>query len=176
MNLPENHYLYVIALGSNMRDRFLGPPSIILKHAINALEMEDIDVFCVSKIITSRAIGPSQRQFSNAAAIVATDLLPDDLLVRLHQVERHFGRRKMGQKWRARPLDLDIILWSGGIWESRHPMLAIPHFSMTSRHFVLKPASEIAGSWRDPLSNLKIRHLLYQFIRPKRLDPDAAPY
>ncbi|WP_374542108.1 2-amino-4-hydroxy-6-hydroxymethyldihydropteridine diphosphokinase [Sphingorhabdus sp.] len=153
-----------------------GRPHRILLQAINALEMEDIDVFSRSRIIETAPLGPSQRRYANAAALIATALEPVALLERLGCIERHFGRKSSGQRWRARPLDLDIILWSGGVWESAAPDLAIPHPAFRDRAFVLAPAVEIAADLRDPLSGLTLRQLFHRLNRPKPLDRPRAPH
>jgi 2-amino-4-hydroxy-6-hydroxymethyldihydropteridine diphosphokinase len=168
--LNSTEHLYLIGLGSNQHNRSLGAPAEILNHAIAALEMHDTNVFSHSHIIRSRPIGPSKREFANAAAIIASPLSPDKLLQRLKEVEAHFGRKYRGQRWQSRSLDLDIILWSGGIWIGSSPALAIPHPQMQLRRFVLQPACEIAPNWRDPLSGHTLKQLLYRQKRPKRLD------
>jgi 2-amino-4-hydroxy-6-hydroxymethyldihydropteridine diphosphokinase len=138
--------------------------------------MADIDVFAQSRIIESAPLGPSRRRYANAAVLIATALEPGDLLERLHDIERHFGRDRSGQRWRARPLDLDIILWSGGLWESAAPDLAIPHPAFRNRAFVLAPAAEIAPALRDPISGLTLRQLFHRLNRPKPLDRSASPH
>ncbi len=163
-------HLYLIALGSNQRHPVIGAPIRVLAEAFDALEMEDIDVFATSNIVGSKPIGASGRQYANAAAILASDLMPAELLIRLKTIERHFGRRIQGQKWRSRVLDLDIILWSGGIWSSNLPALSIPHIHMRERPFVLGPASEIAADMRDPISGLQLKHLNHRLNQAKPLD------
>ncbi len=143
----------------------------MLREVITALEMPDVDVFAQSPVIASGAIGPSQRTYANAASIVATALDPPALLERLHEIEAHFGRDRRGQRWRARVLDLDIILWSGGIWADN--AVNIPHPAMRARSFVLTPAAMIAPCWRDPVSGLTIRQLQCRLARPKPLDGDG---
>ena len=132
--------------------------------------MDDIDVFAHSAIIQSSPMGPSSRRFANAAAVIATQLDPPALLARLHEIESHFGRVRRGQNWRARVLDLDILLWSGGMWADSNPALSIPHPGLRSRGFVLTPAAMVAPDWRDPMTGLTIRHLQSRFNRPKALD------
>jgi 2-amino-4-hydroxy-6-hydroxymethyldihydropteridine diphosphokinase len=148
----------------------LGSPARILAGAITALEMPDIDVFAHSAVISSAPVGPSQRTYANAAAVIASPLDPPSLLARLHEIEAHFGRERRGQRWRARVLDLDIILWSGGIWAEDWPALSIPHPAMRTRGFVLGPAAMIAPHWRDPVTGLTVRQLQSRFTRPKPLD------
>jgi 2-amino-4-hydroxy-6-hydroxymethyldihydropteridine diphosphokinase len=137
--------------------------------------MPSIDVFARSAIISSRPIGPSARRYANAAAIIASPFEPDEMLVQLQMIEQHFGRLRRGQNWRSRTLDLDILLWSGGIWCSDSPPLAIPHPHMHLRNFVLNPAASIAGNWRHPISGNTIKHLVKRINRAMPLDPMPRP-
>jgi 2-amino-4-hydroxy-6-hydroxymethyldihydropteridine diphosphokinase len=137
---------YIIALGSNRRHPRHGAPAHVLAAA-----MAQLDPVARSRIITSRPIGPSQRAYANAAILIESDLLPPAMLTRLKAIERDFGRRVGGQRWAARVLDLDIILWSGGIWADQ--TLIIPHLAYGQRAFVLGPLCEIAAHWRDPLTH-----------------------
>lgn len=149
---------YAIALGSNRRGRH-GSPEREVRAAI-AL----IAPMAVSPLLVSDPIGPSSRRFANAVAIVASDLPPDALLARLEAIERDFGRRR-GQRWAARVIDLDIILWSGGAWAS--PGLIVPHSRYRERRFVLAPLAAVAPDWRDPVSGLTPRHLLARLAKPR---------
>lgn len=168
--------LYLLGLGSNQRHPVIGNPERIIGQALDALEMDDIDLFTHSPIIASAPIGPSRRRYANAAAIVATALSPSELLDRLQHIEAHFGRERRGQRWRARTLDLDILLWSGGMWMESDASLAIPHPHLRHRPFVLDPASMIAGNWRDPLTGLALKQLAARLKRPKRVDPDDVAH
>lgn len=132
--------------------------------------MDDIDVFAQSTVVESAPIGPSRRRYANAAVLVSSTLKPPDLLLRLHEIEAHFGRIRRGRHWQARTLDLDIILWSGGIWADSDPELIIPHPEMRSRDFVLTPAAMIAPCWRDPVTGRTLRQLQSRLTRPKPLD------
>ena len=148
---------YIVALGSNMRLSGVGGPRAVLAAAIEALADRELDVLAVSPIIDSEPVGPSQRRYANAALLVASPHSPPDMLALLQAVERDFGRKRRGQRWRARTLDLDIVLWSGGIWVA--PGLAIPHPAFRQRPFVLQPIAHIAPRWRDPLTGLTLRQL-----------------
>ena len=110
-----------------------------------------------SPLIASRPVGPSARTYCNGALLIGTDLEPLDLLRELKNVERAFGRRPGGQRWRARVLDLDIVLWSGGTFAG--PGLVIPHPRFRERDFVLTPVAAIAGGWRDPVSRRTVSQL-----------------
>ena len=156
---------YIIALGSNRRHGRYGAPAQIIDAALSAIALP---LIAVSRTIPSRPIGPSSRTYANAAAVIETDLSPPALLAHLKAVERGFGRRA-GQIWAARVIDLDIILWSDGVWASK--TLCIPHIEFRQRPFVLGPMVEIAPDWRDPLSNLTVRHIAPRLRKPQVVDP-----
>jgi 2-amino-4-hydroxy-6-hydroxymethyldihydropteridine diphosphokinase len=139
----------------------------VLAAAVAALEARGLTVEAVSPVIDSAPLGPSRRHYANAAAIIATDRVPEVLLDALQAVETAFGRRRRGQRWGARVLDLDLILWSGGVWASKR--LTIPHREFRRRAFVLAPAAAIAPAWRDPLTGRTLRHLAARLTRPRPL-------
>ena len=158
---------YLVALGSNVGHARHGPPERVLRAALAGMEQEGMDVQIASPIIGTAPIGPSLRRYANGAAIVSSELDPPAMLARLKRIERAFGRRPGGQRWRARVLDLDIVLWSGGCWAS--PGLTIPHPLFRGRRFVLEPASAIAPDWRDPVTGLTLRQLFARLTRPRPL-------
>lgn len=165
--------LYAIGLGSNRRHARHGDPRQVLLAALATLESDDIEPVDVSPIITSEPIGPSRRRYANAVALVASSLEPPEMLERIQQIEAAFGRRT-GQRWSARTLDLDILLWSSGVWSDAD--LTIPHPAMMQRAFVLGPLRAIAPDWRHPLSARTIRQLATRLIRPKPVDRGAEAH
>lgn len=159
MSLPSDvPFRYAIAVGSNRRGRY-GRPSSTAAAALKAIG----GVVALSPVLTTRPIGPSIRQFVNQVAIIASVESPPALLRRIKQVERAFGRRR-GQRWGARVVDLDIILWSRGAWVSAG--LVVPHAAFRDRRFVLQPLKTVAGQWRDPVTGLTIRQLERRLIKP----------
>lgn len=156
---------YLIALGSNIRHAHHGDPRKVLAAALDSLGRAGLPVISASPAISSAPVGPSQRRYANCAAIIASDLPPELMLEHLKQIERDFGRTASGQRWSARVLDLDIILWSGGSFASAG--LVIPHVAYRGRGFVLSPAAGIAGRWRDPISGLTIKQLHTRLTRPR---------
>lgn len=164
---------YLIGLGSNMRVASIGGPRQVLPAALAALAREGLQVEAVSPIVASAPLGPSRRRYANGAAIVSVTLSPLELLAMLQRIECGFGRRRRGRRWGARPLDLDIVLWSGGIWQSA--ALTVPHPAFRDRSFVLDPAVRIAGWWRDPVSGRTLAQLHARLTRPRPV-PRCGPY
>ena len=163
---------YLIALGSNQRHARLGPPRRVLAAALERLEGEGVRVIAAAPVIETDPIGPSLRRYANSAAVIETHLDPEALLALLKRTEREFGRRARGQRWRARVLDLDIVLWSGGPYASG--TLTIPHPLFRERAFVLGPAVTIAPDWRDPLTGATVRQLHARLTAPRPLPKRAA--
>ncbi|MBX3562261.1 MAG: 2-amino-4-hydroxy-6-hydroxymethyldihydropteridine diphosphokinase [Sphingomonas sp.] len=154
---------YLIALGSNRRHVRHGGPAGVLRAAVDRLRTLG-NVETVSAIRATPALGPAGRSFANGAARLSTDLDPDALLDALKGIERQFGRRG-GRRWGPRVLDLDIVLWSEGMWAGAP---VIPHPEFRKRGFVLDPLTEIAADWRDPVTGLAIRHLHARLTAPRR--------
>ncbi len=165
--------LYAIGLGSNRPHVRFGDPRRVLLAALAALESDDIEPLDASPIVASAPIGPSRRRFVNAVALVASPLSPPEMIARLQAIEAAFGRRT-GQRWGARTLDLDILLWSGGAWNDGS--LTIPHPAMAMRDFVLGPLTAVAPDWRHPLLTRTVRQLRAQLARAKPVDHIASAH
>lgn len=150
---------YAIALGSNVYSRH-GAPERTLAAALAAVG----GVLAASPVIRSEPLGPSRRRYANAIALIASDEPPPRLLARLKRIERAFGRRP-GRTWGARVIDLDIVLWSEGVWRSAG--LTVPHRAFRTRAFVLDPLARLAPRWRDPVTGRTVRQLARAVDRPR---------
>lgn len=170
---PTPLALYAIGLGSNRRHVRFGDPRQVLMAALAALESDDIEPVDASPIIASAPLGPSRRRYANAVALVASPLSPPQMLERLQNIEARFGRR-LGQRWSARTLDLDILLWSGGVWSDDR--LVIPHPEIARRGFVLGPLRSIAPRWQHPLQHFSVRQLAARLARPKPVDRGVSAH
>ena len=135
----------------------------MLAAALERLEAEGVKVIAAAPVLLTDPVGPSHRRYCNSAAVVETKHEPSKLLALCKRIERDFGRRRGGQRWSTRVLDLDLILWSGGPYAE--PGLIIPHPLFRTRDFVLVPAASIAPGWRDPVTGLTVRHLLARWRR-----------
>lgn len=142
-----------IALGSN-----LGNSLEILENAIACLaKTPGIKLEKKSPWYRTKAIGPPQPDYLNGCIILAVMMTPELLLETLLKIEKDFGRVR-DQRWGARTLDLDILLYGDRIINTT--TLQIPHPRMCDRAFVLVPLNEIAPNWIEPTSGFPIKHLI----------------
>lgn len=144
-----------IALGSNLGDR-----SLILAAAVETLaQTPGIILEVTSSWYETKAVGPPQPDYLNAAAILQVEMTPQLLLAALLAIETKFGRIRT-EHWGARSLDLDLLLYDDLILDT--PNLQIPHPRMRERAFVLVPLAEIAPNLIEPVSQREIKELVKQ--------------
>ena len=128
-----------IGMGSNLAD-----PENQLADAVTALgRLPATQLRAVSGLYRSAPLGPpDQPDYLNAVAALDTQLQAETLLDHLQEIERAQGRVREGERWGARPLDLDILLFGNQIINTGR--LTVPHYDMHRRAFVLYPLAEIA--------------------------------
>ncbi len=156
---------YLLAFGSNMRVPGIGCPRDVIRAAITDLKDLGLHFHSVAPIIRSAPVGPSQRRFANTVAVVETFRTPPSMLLLARAVEDGLGRKRRGQAWQARTIDIDLVLWDGGIFAIED--LVIPHPRFRERDFVLAPGKAIAPDWRDPVTGLSLSHLFARLTRPR---------
>lgn len=119
-----------IAFGSNIGDSLA-----ILEASVKTLcEIPDIVLKAKSSWYQTKAIGPPQPDYLNGCVRVHTNAQPLKLLQILFSIENQFGRQRK-ERWGARTLDLDLLLYDDLILNT--PTLQIPHPRMRDRAFVL---------------------------------------
>ena len=134
-----------IALSSN-----LGDSQATLEGALAALEeVPGIRVLARSRWYRSAPVGPAQPDYLNGCALLEVVLSPEAVLEQLHAIEHRYGRVRL-ERWGARTLDLDLILY--GALQHESASLLVPHPRFRERAFVLLPLAEIAPHWIDPLT------------------------
>ena len=128
-----------IGLGSN-----LGDSIAYLNTALKSLNSEaNIKLLKYSPFYGSKPHGPqNQPNYINAVAKVETSLEPLALLDTLQKIEQNNHRIRGNQRWTARTLDLDLLLYDAQKIQSRR--LIIPHPRILERPFVLYPLYDIA--------------------------------
>ena len=137
----------LVALGANLGDR-----AATLAEAVNLLAARpEITNLRASRWYETAPVGGpgGQGAFLNGAVAFDTSLAPETLLDVLQSIETRLGRER-GQRWAARTIDLDLLLY--GDLAIHTPRLTVPHPRMAFRRFVLEPAAEVAAeSWHPGL-------------------------
>ncbi|MBN2646091.1 MAG: 2-amino-4-hydroxy-6-hydroxymethyldihydropteridine diphosphokinase [Desulfuromonadaceae bacterium] len=144
-----------IGLGSNLGDRLA-----FLRQARFALTGQALRVTASSALYASEPVGgPVQDDYYNAVVAVTTRLSPLDLLAHCQSVEMLAGRERQ-QRWGARTLDLDLLLYAD--LELALPQLEVPHPRMHQRRFVLQPLCDLAPQLIYPRLGRALSELLVE--------------
>jgi len=133
-----------VAVGSNLGDR-----CALLDYALRRLRATDgISRVRASPVYESSAVGPgAQPDYLNAVFELGTTLPPVELLSLLQTIENDAGRIR-GERWAARTLDLDLLLY--GNTAQAGPRLTLPHPRIAERNFVVYPLFDLVPHWRLP--------------------------
>jgi|tagenome__1003787_1003787.scaffolds.fasta_scaffold20822127_1 2-amino-4-hydroxy-6-hydroxymethyldihydropteridine diphosphokinase len=145
----------LLGLGSN-----LGHREATLQSALaDITALPDVQLVQHSKWYQSQPVGgpADQGEFLNAAAVIETTVAPLQFLDELGKIELRLGRRP-AERWSARTIDIDILLYGSEVAETA--MLTLPHPRMSFRRFVLEPAAEIAPRMLHPTIGWSVERLL----------------
>ncbi|MET0498170.1 MAG: 2-amino-4-hydroxy-6-hydroxymethyldihydropteridine diphosphokinase [Steroidobacteraceae bacterium] len=134
-----------VALGSNLDE-----PREQIAHAFDELaKLADCRLIARSRLYATRPLGPQdQPDFVNAVAGMLTQLEPSALLERLQSIEKAMGKQSPNERWGARRIDLDLIVF--GNQTIQEPALQVPHPGVPTRNFVLYPLLDIAPELSIP--------------------------
>ncbi|WP_170344830.1 2-amino-4-hydroxy-6-hydroxymethyldihydropteridine diphosphokinase [Ruegeria atlantica] len=168
----------VVALGANLDLRGNGP-AVTLQNALDALSRHDVVIRSVSRFFATPCFpagaGPD---YVNAAALIATERSPSQLLQVLHEVEQEFGRERV-QRWGMRTLDLDLVCFQDLVLPDRATFdrwltlptdaqrqeapdqLILPHPRLQDRAFVLVPMADIVPDWRHPVLGRTVCEMIH---------------
>jgi 2-amino-4-hydroxy-6-hydroxymethyldihydropteridine diphosphokinase len=142
----------------------------VLDAAHDEMLSSGVRVLRVSRYYASAPVPASdQPWFVNAVAEVASELPPEALLARLHEVEAAFGRQR-GEANVARVLDLDLIAYDDEI-TAPGEHLQLPHPRLAERAFVLLPLQDLAPDWRHPVSGKTVREMLAALPEDQEIQP-----
>lgn len=145
-----------VAFGANVGD----PAETFSRVGIALRELPFVRDEIASRLYRTVPVGgpPGQEVFLNGCfeLVLADGVEPDVLFGELAKIELRFGRVR-GQRWDARPIDLDLVLFGDRRVETSS--LLIPHPRMHYRAFVLAPLAELHPEALHPLLNQTAREL-----------------
>lgn len=90
------------------------------------------------------------------------------MLRRAKALEAAAGRDLAAERWSARALDIDLLLY--GMRVCAEPDLTLPHPGLPSRAFVLAPLADIAPAWAVPPNGETVEELLAALREERRED------
>ena len=160
VNSPSEERI-IIGLGANLPTPAHRTPKKVLVAALAMLPLFGIVIARRSRWYRSAPVPASdQPWFTNAVVTVSSALAPAELLAALHRIEDVLGRQR-GERWAARPVDLDLIAYGSQVIEEAKSGdgLRLPHPRMHERAFVLRPLREIAPDWHHPKTGVGIDYL-----------------
>lgn len=153
-----------IGIGSNIGDR----KAHILDAVARIDALRDTRVVKHSSIYESEPHGDIPGWFLNCVIEIETELLPDKLLLRLREIERAMGRKRLRTKQPApRTIDLDILFYETQCIDTG--TLRVPHPDLHNRRFVLAPLSELAPQFVHPVLGSTVSQMLAACKDHKRL-------
>jgi len=128
-----------VGIGSNLGER-----EAYVRRALELLAAEEgIEVVAVSELRETEPVGPvEQGPFVNGAALLATELSPQDLLGRLLAIEQRLGRVR-NESFGPRTIDLDLLVYGDQVIDE--PGLTVPHLRLHERRFALEPLADLAS-------------------------------
>jgi 2-amino-4-hydroxy-6-hydroxymethyldihydropteridine diphosphokinase len=147
---------YYLNIGSNMGDRRDN-----LYRAVVAL-VAGMDNCAVSSIVESEPRGfESENQFMNLGMRLSSDLEPQAMLDRIHEIEHYLdsaSHRDEHGGYIDRLVDVDIVAIDDMVVNTA--TLQVPHPHLPERDFFLKPMIQLAPDWHHPVTGLTASQML----------------
>lgn len=113
-----------------------------------------------SSVVESNSWGfEAETTFYNQVLLVETEFNPQQVLVKILDIEKTLGRVRSGTTYSSRIIDIDILFY--GDEQINLGNLVIPHPLLHKRNFVLIPLASIAPELVHPVFGKTITELQY---------------
>ena len=155
----SKHLIYV-GIGSNIEQE---------KHIRLAVQSlgESFGEQChllLSPVYKTQAIGFEGDDFFNCVASFLSHLSPVEVEQKLKEIEHKNGRRRDQEKFSARTLDIDLLLYDQEIIEDNS--ISVPRDEIEKYAFVLSPLADLAPDLVHPGTKQTISEM-WQELRKK---------
>lgn len=145
-----------LSTGSNIGDRLN-----CMVAAASFVEYRIGKIRGCSRVIESEPWGyDSPNRFYNQVLKVVTEKTPEKILQIVLDIEKELGRKRNGNDYSDRIIDIDILFCGKQVIDSK--TLKIPHPRLHERGFMLVPMCEISGNFLHPVMRKQIKTLLRQ--------------
>jgi dihydroneopterin aldolase/2-amino-4-hydroxy-6-hydroxymethyldihydropteridine diphosphokinase len=152
-----------VSIGSNI------DPEANVRNAVLQLAGR-VRVAAVSTVFRTEPVGPpGQPPYYNCVAEIETDKAPRELKFEvLRRIESELGRTRSSDKFAARTIDLDLILYDEVVMTTND--LTLPDSDIMTRPFLAIPLAELAPNLILPGSGLHIRKVAAS-LAPNTMKP-----
>ena len=120
-----------------------------------AAEFDDVEF---SPTYETDAVGFEGDPFYNLVAGLTTQLMPDELHDRLHEIEAEMGRDQNWPSFAPRGIDLDLLLYDDLVLKSA--AVTIPRSDIEEYAFVLKPLADLVPDLEHPSRRLRLAEMV----------------
>jgi len=141
-----------LSLGSNI------DPAENIKRALGLLASH-ADITGISTVyLTPAEDRPEQPSYYNCVIEIETEIPPVEFKYSiLREIEKELGRERTEDKFAARPIDLDLILYNDMVIENEG--LTLPDPQISRRAFIALPLHELSPGLRLPGSGVSIAEI-----------------
>lgn len=123
-----------------------------------------------SLVRVTAPVGPAQPDFLNAAVLVRSDALPEELLSIAMRIEEKLGRER-SVRWGPRTIDVDVLWVEGETYATE--VLSLPHVRLRERAFALAPLLDVCPDAVDPTDGTPYRVVYDGLVQPSIEGPYA---
>ena len=143
-----------------------------IASAIKTLEKR-FGPLTLSSLYDTAAVGFDGAPFFNMVVVFESESPVSEIVRILKEIETEHGRQRISEKFTARALDLDLILYGDQVLEEDG--LRLPRDEIIHYAFMLEPLAEVAPELRHPVTNERYADLWERFdktgLRQKRVLP-----
>ena len=136
-----------------------------IRAAVQAVKQQFGNI-TLSSVYETQAQGFAGDPFYNLVVGFETSLNADEINHTLHAIENRYGRQRGTEKFSARTLDLDLLLYGDEVVHDKN----IPRDEISRYAFVLLPLAEIAPNVRHPQRKQTMLELWNEF----KVDHDVS--
>jgi 2-amino-4-hydroxy-6-hydroxymethyldihydropteridine diphosphokinase len=134
-----------------------------VRGALDALN-EEFGELLISKVYESTSVGFKGDNFYNLVVGFDSRLSVGELVTILRAIEHDNGRRRTGERFGPRTLDIDILTY--GNCKGLIDDIALPRDEILTNGFVLVPLADIAGHEYHPVIKQTYREMSDELASP----------